>query len=187
MKKTLLFSALLTSSLLAGETTVNYVTNAEIATKGVAQAKGLIGAIKPSLMAAMKKDHSGVEGTIMCSDAAQEMTASYNKTLPKGSRVRRTALKYRNPANKPDSTDVVVMEHIVVDGNFSKPVVVDMGSEFRVYKALPNHKPCLACHGDKTKMPEKMKEILNTKYPKDLATEFKEHDFRGVIISEIQK
>jgi hypothetical protein len=200
MKKRFYISALLSTVLLAttlcaeNNTTVQtekisvtYVQNAQIAAKGVAQAKGLIGAIKPALMAAMKKDKTGVEGTVMCSEAAQEMTANYNKTLPEGSKVRRTALKYRNPENKPDATDLAVMEHIVADGNFSKPAVVDMGESFRVYKALPTHKPCLVCHGDKEKMPAKMKEILEKKYPTDLATGFKEHDFRGVIISEIKK
>jgi hypothetical protein len=36
-------------------------------------------------------------------------------------------------------------------------------------------------------MPERMKEIIDAKYPADLATGFKEPDFRGVIVSEIQK
>ncbi len=190
MKKLSLTSAILasflTTSIMATET-VNYVENPQIAAKGMAQAKGLIGAIKPALMAAMKKDKTGVEGTVMCSEAAQEMTANYNKTLPEDSKVRRTALKYRNPENKPDTTDLAVMEHIVAEGNFSKPLVVDMGNAFRVYKTLPVHKPCLVCHGDKEKMPAKMKEILEKKYPADLATGFKEHEFRGVIISEIKK
>jgi hypothetical protein len=36
-------------------------------------------------------------------------------------------------------------------------------------------------------MPQKMKEILAENYPADLAVGFKEGDFRGVIVSEIQK
>jgi len=36
-------------------------------------------------------------------------------------------------------------------------------------------------------MPEKMKEIIHKKYPNNLATGFKEHELRGVIVSEIEK
>ena len=171
----------------AEKTTVNYVKNTEIQAKGMKQVKGLIGGVKPALMATLKKDQTGVEGTVMCSTKAQEMGANYNKSLPEGSSIRRTAIKFRNPNNKPDATDSIVMNDMIADGNFSKPLVVDMGESFRVYKALPVHKPCLKCHGDATKMPTKMKELINKTYPKDLATDFKEHEFRGVIVSEIKK
>jgi len=167
--------------------TVKYVNNPEILAQGVKQAKGLIDGVKPTLMATLKKDPTGVEGTVMCSTKAQEMGANYNSSLPKGSHIRRTAIKYRNPANKPDATDLIVMNDMIADGNLSKAVVVDMGKSFRVYKALPTHKPCLKCHGDANSMPEKMKEIINKKYPHDLATDFKEHELRGVIVSEIEK
>ena len=169
------------------KTTVKYVQNAEIQAKGLKQAKGLIDGVKPALMATLKKDPTGVEGTIMCSTTAHEMGANYNKSLPEGSSIRRTAIKFRNPNNKPDATDLVVMNDMIADGNLSKPLVVDMGENFRVYKALPVHKPCLKCHGDAEKMPTKMKELINKKYPNDLATRFKEHEFRGVIVSEIKK
>ena len=167
--------------------TVNYVKNPEIQAKGLKQVKGLIDSVKPVLMESFKKDKTGVEGTIMCSTSAHEMGAEYNKNLPEGSKIRRTAIKYRNPNNKPDATDLVVMKDMIADGNLSKPLVVDMGDSFRVYKALPTHKPCLACHGNTEKMATKMKEIVSKKYPNDLATGFKEHEFRGVIISEIKK
>ena len=167
--------------------TVNYVKNAEIQAKGLKQAKGMIEGVKPTLMATLEKDPTGVEGTIMCSTKAQEMGANYNKSLPEGSSIRRTAIKYRNPNNKPDATDLVVMNDMIADGNLSKPLVVDMGENFRVYKALPMHKPCLKCHGDTNSMDPKMKEIISKNYPNDLATGFKEHEFRGVIVSEIKK
>jgi len=169
------------------KTTVNYVQNAEIQAKGMKQVKGLIEGVKPALMSTLKKDPTGVEGTVMCSTKAHEMGANYNKSLPEGSSIRRTAIKFRNPNNKPDATDLVVMNDIIADGNLSKPLVVDMGESFRVYKALPTKKACLKCHGDADNMPKEMKELINKKYPKDLATGFKEHEFRGVIVSEIKK
>jgi hypothetical protein len=169
------------------KTTVNYVKNPEIQAKGLKQVKGLIDTVKPALMESLKKDKTGVEGTVMCSSSAHEMGATYSKTLPEGSKIRRTAIKYRNSNNKPDATDLIVMKDMIADGNLSKPLVVDMGESFRVYKALPTKKPCLACHGDTNSMPTEMKEIIKKKYPTDLATGFKENEFRGVIISEIKK
>jgi len=199
MKTTILTSTLLASLLLlsacsessqtmkAEETAVKYVNNPAIQAKGMKQIKGLISGVKPALMQTFKKDKTGIEGMEMCSTSAQHMGKSYNATLPKDSKVRRTALKYRNPNNKPDATDVVVMHKLIADKNLKKPLVVDMGKSFRVYKALPTHKPCLVCHGDKEQMPQRMKQVIDAKYPADLATGFKEHAFRGVIVSEIQK
>ena len=199
MKKTIITSAFLASLLLlsgCNETVpnmkkngvaVNYVNNPAIQAKGMKQIKGLVAGVKPALMETFKKDKTGVEGTIMCSNAAQKMGKNYNASLPKDSKVRRTAIKYRNPNNKPDATDLVVMNKLVADNTFKKPLVVEMKDHYRVYKALPMHKPCLACHGDAAKMPAKMKEIIAKKYPNDLATGLKAHAFRGVIVSEIKK
>jgi predicted component of type VI protein secretion system len=168
-------------------TKVNYVENAEIQAKGMKQIKGLIDGVKPALMTTLKSDKTGIEGMEMCSTSAMEMGKKYNASLPKDSKVRRTALKYRNPNNKPDATDVVVMTKLKADNTFKKPLVVDMGDSYRVYKALPVHKPCLICHGDTKKMSPSMLKSIKEKYPKDLASNFKEHEFRGVIVSTIKK
>jgi hypothetical protein len=168
-------------------TNVKYVENAEIQAKGMKQIKGLISGVKPALMGTLKSDKSGISGMEMCSTSAMEMGKKYNASLPKDSKVRRTALKYRNPNNKPDVTDVEVMTKLKADNSFDKPLVVDMGDSFRVYKALPVHKPCLICHGDVKKMSSSMLKTIKEKYPNDLAVNFKEHDFRGVIVSTINK
>jgi hypothetical protein len=168
-------------------TAVKYVENSEIEAKGMMQIKALVNTVKPALMGAMKSDKTGITGMKMCSTSAQEMGKKYNASLPKDSKVRRTALKYRNPKNKPDATDIVVMKKLEADNSFDKPLVVDMGDSFRVYKALPVHKPCLVCHGDTKKMSPSMLKILKEKYPNDLAVNFKEHDFRGAIVSTIKK
>ncbi len=168
-------------------TEVKYVENTEIQAKGMKQIKGLINGVKPALMGALKTDKTGIEGMEMCSVSAIEMGKKYNASLPKDSSIRRTALKYRNPNNKPDATDVVVMEKLKSDNSFKKPLVVDMGDNYRVYKALPVHKPCLVCHGDTKTMSPSMLKIIKEKYPNDLAVDFKEHEFRGVIVSTIKK
>jgi hypothetical protein len=43
----------------------------------------------------------------------------------------------------------------------------------------------LACHGENIK-PE-VQALITKSYPKDLASGFKEGDFRGVVIAEIKK
>jgi hypothetical protein len=166
---------------------VKYIDNPEIQAKGMKQIKGLISGVKPALEATFKTDKSGIEGMKMCSTSAQKMGKKYNETLPKDSHIRRTALKYRNPDNKPDATDIVVMEKLKSNNTFNKPLVVDMKDHYRVYKALPVHKPCLACHGDAKEFSPQMSQIIKKNYPNDLAIDFKEHDFRGVIVSEIKK
>ncbi len=172
-----------------GENNVSfkYVENPTIQATGMEQIKGLLDDhLKPALMPKMKKDPSGVLGMKLCSESAKGIENAYNENLPKDSMVRRTALKYRNPANKPDAIDVEVMTDLQTKNNFN-PVVIEMKDQYRVYKALPTLKPCLACHGDTTIMDETVKEIIAKKYPTDLATNFKEGEFRGVVVSEIKK
>ena len=169
------------------ESNVKFVENPTIQAKGMEQIKTLLkGHLKPAIMGEMKSDKTGVAGMTMCSTEAKTIVANYNKTLPEGSKVRRTALKYRNPANKPDATDVAVMNELKAKKNF-KPVVVELEKSFRVYKALDVKKPCLACHGASDTLNSGVKELITKNYPKDLATEFKEGDFRGVVVSEIAK
>ena len=169
------------------ETKINFVDNPTVQAKGMKQIKTLlVGHLKPALTGAMKADKTGLVGVNMCSTEAKNIIAHYNRHLPEGSKVRRTALKYRNPANKPDATDVAVMNELKAKKNF-KPVVVELENSFRVYKALDVKKPCLACHGASKKMTQEVKELIVKNYPKDLATEFKEGDFRGVVVSEITK
>ena len=145
---------------------------------------GLLKAIKPIVVESLKKDKSGLEGVKLCSIKANEITKSYNRALKDGWSVRRTAIKYRNPDNKPDEIDLAVMKKIIKDGNLTKSVLTDVNTTHRVYMPLIVKKPCLACHGQN--IDPKTKEEIVKKYPKDLAVGFKEGEFRGVIVAEIK-
>jgi len=160
---------------------VNYL---EIEKRGREVASGLIKAMKPIVVESLKKDKSGLEGVAVCSKRAQEITKNYNKALEGGWSVRRTAIKYRNPENKPDRVDLAVMEKIIKDGNFSKVLITDVNNTHRVYMPLVTKKPCLVCHGEN--IDPKTKEAIAKEYPKDLAVGFKEGEFRGVIVAEIK-
>jgi len=160
--------------------TTNYL---EIEKRGKEMTMGLLNAIKPIVVESLKKDKSGLEGVKLCAQKAQEITKEYNKALKDGF-VRRTALKYRNPENKPDRVDIAVMEKLIRDGNFSKVLITDVNDTHRVYMPLVTQKPCLACHGENID-PNTKAEIAK-RYPNDLAVGFKEGEFRGVIVAEIK-
>ncbi|NOZ90583.1 MAG: DUF3365 domain-containing protein [Epsilonproteobacteria bacterium] len=164
---------------------IKYVSNPDVIERGMGHVKGFIGTLQPTLKGALQQDktHETAMGT--CSSIAMQMTQDYNNVSPNG-KVRRTALKYRNPANKPDAIDKEVMYRLqaVNDG---KPIAVDMGTKYRVYKPLQMKKPCLLCHGDMNKMTPEVQNIIKTKYPQDLATGFKLGEFRGVVVAEIPK
>jgi hypothetical protein len=184
----LLVSILLVSILFVGcsnqNKTIAPVAKTEQPT-GVKNIMNFIGGIQPILGSSIKQDPSGIHASNFCATSAMEMTKGYNATLPKGQSVRRTALKYRNPANKPDAIDVKVMKEFVASRDFSKPKIIIVDEVERTYKALPIKQECLACHGENIS-PE-VKKVIMKSYPKDLATGFKLGDFRGVVVSEIRR
>jgi hypothetical protein len=158
--------------------------------QGMQAIKALGSTLKGQLKAKMKEDPSGVAAVTFCADKAEALTKEVNAKLPDTVRVRRTSLKIRSSANKPDSTDSKVME------NFAKELaakkispstikVVEVEGATRVYKPLVAQKVCLKCHG--TNIDPKIKTIIDKHYPEDQATGFKMGDLRGVIVAEVKK
>jgi len=167
------------------EATVNYANNNEsIKKKGMLHIKSFMGTLKPTLMSLMQSDPTHKTALGGCSSMAQKMTDDYNAVSP-DTKIRRTALRYRNEKNRPDATDTTVMERFLASNDFSKPLVVEMPTHYRVYKALAIKQACLACHG--TNISKDLQEMLVTKYPTDMATNFKLGEFRGVVVAEVQK
>ncbi|MBD3793847.1 MAG: DUF3365 domain-containing protein [Campylobacterales bacterium] len=164
---------------------VKYIDKPIIIEQGMLHINGFMGTLKPTLVSALKEDPTYVTAMGVCSAIAMDMTNSYNATTT-DTKVRRTALKYRNPKNQPDATDVKVMEQLQGTVDF-KPVAIDAGDHYRVYKPLQMEKPCLICHGDLDEMKPEVVKMIKTNYPKDMATGFIEGEFRGVTVAEIQK
>jgi len=166
------------------ETTVTYVNNKdEIKSLGNAHIESFMVTLKEPLMQLINMDSSYKSAMGGCSSIAMSRTNEYNAVS--NVKVRRTALKYRNPANKPDETDKIVMEHFLASNNLKDSLVVDMGNNYRVYKALDMKKPCLACHGEN--ISEDLQKMLTRTYPKDMATGFKLGEFRGVVVAKVKK
>jgi len=161
-----------------------YTKDASVLQSGMLHIKGFIGTLKPTLKSMLQQDPSHVTAMGACTSMATQMKNDYNSKTT-DVKIRRTALKYRNPANKPDTIDQEVMYRLQAVNN-KKPVAVDLGgNHYRVYKPLQTEKACLICHG--SNISPKIKSMILKKYPTDLATGFKLGEFRGAVVAEIQR
>lgn len=105
----------------------------------------------------------------------------------RGLKIRRTALRVRNPANGPDAWERNVLQQFaakIAAGADPRKLehaetVTDAtgASVFRYMKAIPMAvQPCLTCHGN----PEPtLKAAITRLYPQDQATGFKPGELRG--------
>ncbi len=179
----LFIAAALSASAIASED-INAIKQ-----EGLQAIKMLGGALKSELKKHLKADPSGMEAITFCATKAQAITAEVNAKLPKNIKVRRTALKVRNPANTPDETDSKIMkiyESKIKEGKFDPKdtEVVKAGDQYRVYKPLLIKPVCLKCHG--SNIDPKIQAEIKRYYPKDQATGYKEGDLRGMIVAEIK-
>jgi len=173
-----------TSTVSNNIMTVTYANDKKfIKDQGMMNIESFLETLKPTLMGLMKSDPSHKTALGGCSSMAQGMTNDYNNISDV--KIRRTALKYRNPKNKPDSTDTIVMEQFVSTKKLNEPLVVEMSDHYRVYKPLVMKQPCMACHGDN--LSKEIQEVTTKLYPKDMATGFKLGEFRGVVVAKVKK
>jgi|GEM_PF-321668 len=164
---------------------VEYIEKPIVIEEGMFHIKEFMKTLKPTLNGTLAQDRSGVIAMGACQSMASKMVKDYNNITPNVT-IRRTALKYRNPNNKPDRVDKEVMYQLESDKNF-KPIAVDMGNTYRVYKPIKMESRCLICHGSKEQISPKVVKMIEKRYPKDMATGFKVGDFRGVVIAEFPK
>ncbi len=187
MKKRLFAATAIGMSLLYGaqDTQMQQITE-----EGVSYIKKLGSTLKSELKKRLQADKTGFEAINFCAGKAQAITAEVNKQLPPYAKVRRTALKVRNLANRQDKTDTEVMQAYAQKaeaGTLNQKEIVAVKTEegYRVYKPLLIQKVCLKCHGKQ--IAPHISETIKRYYPKDAATGFKEGDFRGVIVAEIKR
>ncbi len=164
-------------------TSVTYVNDKkDIQSLGEANIESFMVTLKAPLKQLIQIDKSYKSAMGGCSSIAMSRTDEYNAISE--TKIRRTALKYRNPKNKPDETDTIVMERFLAN-NAKKSLVVEMPNSYRVYKPLYIKPQCLACHGENIS-PE-LQKIIKRTYPKDMATGFKLGEFRGVVVAKVKK
>lgn len=99
---------------------------------------------------------------------------------------KRTTMKYRNPSNKPDWSELKALEYFTKKARKGVPasqlvqrIPTRSGFYYRYYKPLYMKPQCLNCHGEKITAGISTK--LGELYPNDQATGYAEGDFRGVI------
>lgn len=124
----------------------------------------------------------GVGGAIeYCNINAAAITSLYERD---GVVIRRTAQKYRNPSNAPDSIEKVIFRHYDSLSGNKQPlqhVVMPLGGKVHYFKPIILQPMCRNCHGaiGSDIQPGTMG-LIKRSYPSDRATGFSDGDLRGI-------
>ena len=102
--------------------------------------------------------------------------------------INRTSLKYRNPANKPDTTEERILDFFAsqlekeIQNNLLDPLVEKKkDGSIHFYKPIILQETCAACHGTKTEVAQSgLCKRIDSLYPSDKAYGFNPGDFRGM-------
>jgi hypothetical protein len=140
--------------------------------------------LRNSLQTAISQ--SGFEGAVpYCQTAAHSLTNIYASDSVT---IRRTALKYRNPTNKPDTSEERILKIFVsqkeqgIINDSIKPITeVSKNGEVHFYKPILLQQMCASCHGTKsTDIQPSVWKAISSLYPLDMAYDFKTGDLRGM-------
>jgi len=141
--------------------------------------------LKKELSAALQQ--KGVPTTIQtCKTLAPTLTNDVNNNTPLY--IRRTSLKWRNPANTPDEWEQKVLSKFEEQFLLGTPIekltfteVIQEGDSetYRHMRAIPIQAICLTCHGNEKILSSEVKSMLKKEYPNDLAVGFSVGEIRG--------
>lgn len=124
---------------------------------------------------------AGLSGAVsFCNIKAPEITQQYADTFL----IKRTALRYRNTNNKPDSLELDIllkMTDEVETVRIPKSRLVRDKGVVHYFKPTIMQGMCLRCHGKpREQIPAPALTEINRLYPNDKAIDFKEGDLRGI-------
>ncbi|MDJ0945932.1 MAG: DUF3365 domain-containing protein [Kiloniellales bacterium] len=151
------------------------------------EAKAVIKRLVTAMQAELKvaKDERGPGGAVSaCQHLAPQVAADLKEET--GWDIRRTALKVRNPENRPRTQELLVLQAYAARAARGEPLPEMETVQTAVYKgergvhfmkAIPVQKACLGCHG--SKLAPGVAEALREAYPEDQAVGFAEGDLRG--------
>lgn len=100
--------------------------------------------------------------------------------------IQRVTNKPRNPENRLATTqDSLVwnkmLQYVQNEGQLPSGIVEKDGADYIYYKPIAMGMPtCVKCHGGSKDINPRTKEIIQQRYPKDMATGYKTGDFRGM-------
>lgn len=182
MKRILIF---LISVWLLNQGCVNSKNNQDVKKvyleKGQSIAKQTFDTLNRELSAAISE--KGLIAAIdYCNLNASDITSIYEKE--EVSSISRTAIKFRNPANAPDSLELLVLNEYASSkergDTISHKLIIDE-TEIHYFKPILLDNKCLLCHGvPKTEIQPEVLEQIKNNYPDDLATGFRKDDLRGM-------
>lgn len=144
-------------------------------------ATGLMGRLREAV------EERGPAGAVsFCSDRAIPLTREIEGGLGPGIEVKRTSVRYRNPANAPDSLEAAALRYFEAaddeaGGGPSSYVQHAGDGEWRYYRPLTVQPLCVRCHGPAEELAPGVRRVLEEEYPADRATGYRPGDFRGVI------
>ena len=152
--------------------------------RAAAAAQDLAGTLLPELQGAMGSGGAGAAIGV-CAERAQELTAEV-QGRHEGVRIRRTALRVRNPVNAPDDWERAWMEGAVGGEREITPaseVGVDEEGrrEVRYVRPLVMAELCLKCHGPVEGIDPATRALIAERYPGDDAVGFVVGELRGLI------
>jgi mono/diheme cytochrome c family protein len=105
-------------------------------------------------------------------------------------RLQRTSLQVRNPANAPDAADRAALDLIKEQLQQGDPVakvlvqrvtLPGQPPEWRVYRPLSVMNECLQCHGTAATLAPGVAERLKELYPDDTAVNYRASAWRGLL------
>lgn len=193
MKKTILFLLFISFGLLSCQSSSSEQTvtdkesnnkSVDYLTEGKKITATAFAALSSKLQTAMQE--GGVANAVSyCNIAALPLIDSLSKA--NNVSIRRTSLKYRNPADAPTETEVAVL-NTFADQLQKKEPLSPLVIEHNFYAPIMIAPPCLKCHGKigETLAESDYKHILKT-YPEDKAIGYVAGDLRGMWVVSFEK
>jgi len=139
-------------------------------------------AIRLNLMTAMAAN--GVSGAVeFCKTAAYPITDSLSELY--SAKIRRTSIKYRNPLNKPDESELEILNHfgsLHDSGTLIKDSIIKI-SDKEIWYVRPIYAQglCQNCHGSVgNTVSTDNYDVIKKLYPEDKAVDYKSGDLRGM-------
>lgn len=135
--------------------------------------------LQAELVAAMK---DGGAGSAIKSCLITAPAVANNLSSLAGWRIRRTAMRLRNPENAPDPIEknaLAVLESDSVNEFMIWTSDSADHKQLRYLSAIRLGARCVGCHGEPARLSKPVKAALKELYPADQATGFKPGDLRG--------
>lgn len=151
------------------------------------EAKAVIKRLATGLQAELKaaKSERGPGGAVkVCQQLAPQLAADLKEET--GWEIRRTALKIRNPKNRPRPQELLVLQAYAARADRGEALAEMETAQIEIrdgergvhfMKAIPVQEACLGCHG--SELAPGVAEALREAYPEDQAVGFAAGDLRG--------